>query len=65
MLAIASAVVNADRVAPAPVLVFIYGFLAPLAVYAAVYRIWPPGNAALALSTSLSASDCFSSRSSL
>ena len=25
-------------------LVFIYGFLAPLAVYAAVYRIWPPGN---------------------
>jgi DNA-binding XRE family transcriptional regulator len=43
-LAIASAVANAQRVAPAPVLVFVYGFLAPLAVFAAVYRIWPPGN---------------------
>ena len=44
VLSIASAVVNAQRVAPAPVLVFVYGFLAPLAVYSAVYRIWPPGN---------------------
>lgn len=44
-LSIASAVVNSHRAAPAPVLVFIYGFLAPLAIYAAVYRIWPPGSA--------------------
>ena len=45
VLAIASATINSGRVAPAPVLVFIYGFLAPVAVYAAVYRIWPPGQA--------------------
>jgi transcriptional regulator with XRE-family HTH domain len=44
-LSIASAIVNSHRAAPAPVLVFIYGFLAPLAIYAAVYRIWPPGSA--------------------
>jgi DNA-binding XRE family transcriptional regulator len=43
-LVIASAIVNFHRAAPAPVLVFLYGFLAPLAVYAAVYRVWPPGN---------------------
>jgi transcriptional regulator with XRE-family HTH domain len=40
-----SALVNLSRVAPGPVLVFIYGFLAPLGVYAAVYRLWPSGNA--------------------
>ncbi len=40
-----SAMLNLSRVAPGPVLVFIYGFLSPLAVYAAVYRLWPPGNA--------------------
>src|SRR5205085_46988 len=28
----------------APMLVFIYGFLAPVGVYAAVYRLWPVGN---------------------
>ena len=33
------------RTAAAPVLVFVYGFLAPVAVYVASYRIWPPGNA--------------------
>lgn len=42
-LTIVSVIANSHRVAPAPVLVFVYGFLAPLAVYAAVYRIWPPG----------------------
>ena len=41
LLSIASAIVNSNRAAPAPVLVFIYMFLAPLAIYAAVYRIWP------------------------
>ena len=45
VLVIASATINSDRTSPAPALVFLYGFLAPLAVYAAVYRIWPPGNA--------------------
>jgi len=45
VLAIASATINSDRALPAPVLVFVYGFLAPFAVYAAIYRIWPPGSA--------------------
>ena len=41
--------VNPTRVALPPALVFIYGFLAPIGVYLAVYRIWPAG-AALSLS---------------
>jgi hypothetical protein len=45
LLVLASATINSHRALPAPVLVFVYGFLAPLAVYAAVYRIWPPGSA--------------------
>jgi transcriptional regulator with XRE-family HTH domain len=45
LLALTSAIVNSRRTELAPVLVFIYGFLAPLAVYAAAYRIWPPGSA--------------------
>ena len=40
-----SVALNTSRVAVAPVLVFIYGFLAPIAVYAAVYRLWPVGRA--------------------
>lgn len=48
-ICVVSAIVNSGRVAPAPVLVFIYGFLAPLGVYAATHRLWPVGNA-LALS---------------
>ncbi|MBA2506076.1 MAG: hypothetical protein H0V29_09045 [Thermoleophilaceae bacterium] len=36
---------NLDRVALGPTLLFLYGFLGPLAVFAAVVRIWPPGNA--------------------
>ena len=44
-LAVLSAVVNSVRTEPGPVLVFLYGFLAPLGVYAAVYRLWPSGNA--------------------
>jgi DNA-binding XRE family transcriptional regulator len=43
-LSIISATVNSTRTAPAPVLVFVYEFLSPFVVYAAVYRIWPPGN---------------------
>ena len=41
-----SVAVNLSRVQPGPVLVFLYGFLAPVGVYAAVYRLWPPGHAA-------------------
>jgi DNA-binding XRE family transcriptional regulator len=44
-----SAVLNAQRTVPAPTIVFLYGFLAPIGVYAAAYRIWPP-NSARALS---------------
>jgi transcriptional regulator with XRE-family HTH domain len=44
-LAVISTFANVSRVAPAPVLVFLYGFLAPLAVYFAVFRLWPGGRA--------------------
>ena len=40
-----SVAVNLTRVEPGPVLVFLYGFLAPFGVYAAVYRLWPAGRA--------------------
>jgi transcriptional regulator with XRE-family HTH domain len=44
-LAAVSAIVNSGRTEPGPVLAFVYGFLAPLGLYAAVYRLWPSGNA--------------------
>jgi transcriptional regulator with XRE-family HTH domain len=44
-LAVVSTLVNSARVEPAPVIVFLYGFLGPLGVYYAVYRLWPPGSA--------------------
>jgi hypothetical protein len=37
--------VNLSRVEVGPVLVFVYGFLAPVGIYTAVYRLWPPGHA--------------------
>lgn len=40
-----SVTLNTSRVELAPVLVFVYGFLAPIGVYAAVYRLWPAGHA--------------------
>jgi hypothetical protein len=40
-----SVTANLSRVELGPVLVFLYGFLAPLGVYAAVYRLWPVGKA--------------------
>lgn len=40
-----SVAANPERVEPGPVLVFLYGFLAPIAIYAAVYRLWPVGEA--------------------
>jgi hypothetical protein len=46
LLSLVSVVVNIGRVDPAPVVVFIYGFVAPIALYAVTYRVWPPGNAA-------------------
>lgn len=48
-LSVLSALINSGRTEAGPVLVFLYGFLAPLGIYAAVYRLWPRGNA-LALS---------------
>ena len=45
VLSIISGIVNAERTEAAPVVVFVYGFLAPFAIYAAVYRIWPQGSA--------------------
>ncbi len=45
IVCVVSVVVNSGRVAPAPVLVFIYGFLAPFGAYAAAHRVWPVGNA--------------------
>jgi transcriptional regulator with XRE-family HTH domain len=36
---------NLSRIEPGPVLVFLYGFLAPIGVYAAAYRLWPAGHA--------------------
>jgi len=45
-LSAVSIAVNISRVAPGPVFVFLYGFLAPLGVYAAVYRLWPAGHVA-------------------
>src|SRR4029077_20867051 len=41
---VVSTVANPSRVAAAPVLVFLYDFLAPLGIYYAVYRLWTPGN---------------------
>jgi hypothetical protein len=48
-LCVTSVVLNLSRVEPGPVLVFVYGFIAPVGVYAAAYRLWPAGHA-LALS---------------
>jgi DNA-binding XRE family transcriptional regulator len=45
LLCIVSVMLNPSRVEIGPVLVFLYGFLAPIGVYAAVYRLWPAGNA--------------------
>jgi transcriptional regulator with XRE-family HTH domain len=41
-----SALVNLSRVEPGPVLLFVYGFVAPLAFFHASYRLWPVGQAA-------------------
>jgi transcriptional regulator with XRE-family HTH domain len=45
VIALFSALANLGRLAPGPTLVFLYGFLAPIGVYYAVYRLWPPGSA--------------------
>ena len=44
-IVVLSTLANVERIAVAPALVFVYGFLAPIALYFAVYRLWPPGNA--------------------
>jgi transcriptional regulator with XRE-family HTH domain len=43
-----AAVANPTRVEIGPALTFIYGILGPLVVYGAVYRLWPPSQAARA-----------------
>ncbi len=48
-ICVASAVLNISRVAPAPALLFVYGFLAPILFFFVTYRLWPTGEA-LALS---------------
>ena len=40
-----SVVLNSSRVAYAPVLLFIYGFIGPILFYLATYRLWPVGQA--------------------
>lgn len=40
-----STIMNLSRVDIAPALVFVYGFLGPIAVYAAVHSLWPVGAA--------------------
>jgi len=45
LLCVVSVVLNPSRVEIGPVLVFLYGFLAPIGIYAAVYRLWPAGQA--------------------
>ena len=49
VLCVIATIANPSRVQAGPVLVFVYGFLGPLILYWAVYRLWPPG-AALSLS---------------
>jgi transcriptional regulator with XRE-family HTH domain len=40
-----SMLVNLSRIDVGPVLVFVYGFLAPLVIYWAVHSLWPSGQA--------------------
>jgi hypothetical protein len=40
-----SVLVNSARVDLGPALFFLYGFVAPLALFYGVYRLWPPGGA--------------------
>ena len=48
-ICVVSITLNISRVAPAPALLFIYGFLGPILFFYATYRLWPTGQA-LALS---------------
>jgi transcriptional regulator with XRE-family HTH domain len=44
-LCVISVALNLSRVGSGPVVVFLYGFVAPIGVYAAAYRLWPTGHA--------------------
>jgi transcriptional regulator with XRE-family HTH domain len=44
-VSLVSVSMNYSQVAVGPVLVFLYGFLAPIGVAAAAYRVWPGGHA--------------------
>ncbi len=48
-LIVVATLANTSRIDAGPELVFVYTTLSPLVLYGAVLRIWPPGNAALAL----------------
>jgi transcriptional regulator with XRE-family HTH domain len=45
LVGLLSTLSNLGRIAAAPTLLFFYGFLSPVVVYYAVYRLWPPGHA--------------------
>ena len=44
-VATVSTLLHVDRVDAGPAFVFLYGFLSPLVVYVAVFRLWPGGHA--------------------
>jgi transcriptional regulator with XRE-family HTH domain len=44
LVALVSIMANLNRVATGPTILFLYGFLAPILVYVAVYQLWPTGN---------------------
>ena len=46
-VSVVSVLLNAVRIDLGPVLFFLYGFLAPIGLYYAVYHLWPPGGALL------------------
>jgi hypothetical protein len=52
-----SLLVNSGRIEPAPAFLFMYGFLAPIAVFYCVWHLWPTGQA-LAFSRLLVALAC-------
>jgi transcriptional regulator with XRE-family HTH domain len=45
LLCVIATVANPSRVELGPVLVFVYGFVGPILLYWAVYRLWPAGAA--------------------
>lgn len=44
-ICVVSVALNISRIAPAPALLFVYGFLGPILFFYATYRLWPIGEA--------------------